>query len=86
MKIRQTLAAYDVTAPKKSANLSVNTDLLEQAKALNINLSKAFEEGLAGLVVEEKRKRWLKENQEAIEAYNQRIEDHGCFSEGVRSF
>ena len=36
----------DPAAPKKSVNLSVNSDLLRQARDLKVNLSKALEEGL----------------------------------------
>ncbi|MHB8767033.1 MAG: type II toxin-antitoxin system CcdA family antitoxin, partial [Deferrisomatales bacterium] len=35
---------FDRTAPKKAANLTVNRDLLRQAKELGINLSQALEE------------------------------------------
>ena len=29
---------------------------------------------------------WLEENRDAIQAYNRFIEEHDCFSEGLRSF
>ena len=38
---------FNPAAPKKSANLSINSDLLQQAKQLNINLSKTLEQHLA---------------------------------------
>ncbi len=37
---------YDDKAPKKAANLSVNSDLLMRSKALNINLSSTLEQAL----------------------------------------
>ncbi len=86
MKARQNLATYDTAAPKKAANLSINSDLLEQAKALNINLSRTLEEALEQHIRAEKRKRWLEENREAIEAYTRHVEEHGVFSEGMRTF
>jgi antitoxin CcdA len=86
MKARQNLAAYNTAAPKKAANLSINSDLLEQAKALNINLSRTLEQGLEEQIRAEKRKRWLEENREGIEAYNRHVEEHGVFSEGMRTF
>lgn len=85
-RLRQTTATYDVSAPKRPTNLSVNSDLLEQARALNINLSRALEESLEARIREEKRRRWLADNKQAIEAYNKRIEEHGVFSDGMRSF
>jgi antitoxin CcdA len=86
MKARQNLVTYDTTAPKKAANLSINSDLLEQAKALNINLSRTLEQGLEQHILAEKRKRWQEENREAIDAYNKRVEEYGVFSDGARSF
>jgi antitoxin CcdA len=29
---------------------------------------------------------WLKRNRAALEAYNEQVEKHGVFSEGLRSF
>lgn len=77
---------YNSSAPKKSANLSVNADLLLQAKLLNINLSQALEQHLVKIVRQARRSHWLAENQNAIEEYNRRIEIHGTFSDGLRRF
>ena len=71
---------------KKATNLSIRADLLAEAKALNINLSQAFETHLTELVRTKKRERWLEENREAIAAYNRRIEEQGVFSDGWRTF
>ena len=77
---------FDPTAPKKSTNLSINSDLLRQAKERHINLSQALELRLAELLREEKRRNWQEENREAIEDYNRRIEAIGIFSDGLRRF
>lgn len=77
---------FDSTAPKKSTNLSINSDLLRQAKERHINLSQALELRLAEMLREEKRKKWQEENREAIEDYNRRIEAAGVFSDGLRHF
>ncbi len=77
---------YNPKAPKKSTNLSINSDLLMQAKHNNINLSKALEQRLIELLLEEKRCRWREDNREAIEAYNHRIEVTGVFSDNLRKF
>lgn len=79
-------AVYDTDAAKKPVNLSVNSDLLDKARALGVNLSQLLEEQLARAVREETGKRWLVENRAAIEAYNAYVEKHGVFSEGLRSF
>ena len=77
---------FDQSAPKKSTNLSINSDLLRQAKERHINLSQALELRLAELLREEKRRKWQEENREAIEDYNRRIEASGVFSDGLRRF
>ncbi len=77
---------YDTSAPKKPANLSINGDLLQQAKEHRINLSQALESRLEELLREEKQRQWQKDNQAAVEEYNRRIEARGAFSDGLRHF
>jgi antitoxin CcdA len=77
---------YDTQAPKKSTNLSINSDLLRQARDYHINLSKALEQRLVEILLEEKRRQWQEENREAIAAYNRHIEADGVFSDGLRRF
>lgn len=77
---------FDQRAPKKSANLSINSDLLRQAKERHINLSQALELRLAELLREDNCRKWQEENKEAIEEYNRRIEACGTFSDGLRRF
>ena len=80
------ITSYDTSAPKRSTNLSINSDLLRKAKALHVNLSKALEQRLVEILLEEKRREWRKENRDAIETYNRRIQAGGVFSDGLRSF
>ena len=77
---------FDVNAPKRSTNLSINSDLLRQAKERRINLSRALEQQLVEMLLEHRRREWQEENREAIEAYNRRVEAGGVFSEGLRRF
>ena len=77
---------FDQSAPKKSANLSINADLLQQAKQLNINLSQTLEQRLAEIVRQAQSEQWLAENRNALEEYNRRIEARGTFSDGLRRF
>ncbi len=74
------------SATKQSANLSVNSELLRQAKELNINLSQALEQRLAELVRQKRAQRWLQENRKALEDYNRLIDRRGVFSDGLRRF
>lgn len=77
---------YNTNAPKKAANLSINSDLLQQAKILKINLSATLEDRLAHLIRRNRRAQWLDENRPALNDYNAFVEKHGVFSDGLRQF
>jgi antitoxin CcdA len=78
--------SFNPTGPKKSANLSINAELLQQAKQLNINLSQTLELHLSEIVRQAQREQWLAENQDALDEYNRRIDTRGTFSDGLRRF
>ena len=77
---------FDAQAPKKPTNVSINSDLLEKARGLNINLSATLEAALAEQVRAEEQNQWKKDNAKAIQAYNSFIDKHGVFSDGLRKF
>ena len=77
---------FNASAPKKNTNLSINSDLLQQAREHHINLSQALELRLAEILREKKQRDWLEQNKEAVEEYNRRIETRGLFSDGLRQF
>ena len=79
-------SVYDPHAPRKAANLTVNSDLLQRARELDINLSSTLENALEEIVRRRLRERWLAENAPAIAAYNEQVDEHGVFSGGIRSF
>lgn len=78
--------AYNIKAPKKPTNVSINSDLLQKAKDLKINLSATLEHALAEQLRIEQRSEWLRENADAIQAYNQFVQANGTFSDSVRKF
>jgi len=80
------MKAFDIHAPKKPVNLSINSDLLAKVRELNINLSATLENELARQIRIRQRERWLEENSEAIRAYNDFVEEQGVFSDGIRGF
>lgn len=79
-------AYYELDAPKKAVNISLNSDLLRLSKGLDLNLSRLAEEAIAKAVRARLTEAWLSENAEAIDAYNQRIESQGVFSDRLRHF
>lgn len=74
------------TSGKKATNLSISTELLRQAKDYKINLSATLEQALTEIVKQKQRQQWLQDNQQAIAQYNQRVEECGSFSDGLRDF
>ena len=76
MRIREDYAGYG----KRATNVSINQGLLEDARALDINLSATLEKALEAEVRASKRERWLEENRDAIAAYNAHVAEHGVFS------
>lgn len=74
----------DSAAPKKATNLSINRELLAEARSLNINLSATLEQALTEKVRHERRKQWLEYNRDAIEACNELTDQNGLFSDKHR--
>jgi antitoxin CcdA len=61
-------------------------DLLNLAKSLNLNISSVLETALAETVKQKKKEKWLEENADGINSYNEHVEEHGLFSDELRSF
>lgn len=71
---------------RKPTNLSLNRQLLEEARALDVNLSRAAEEGLRAAVKAEKERQWKEENRETMEAINEWVEENGLPLAQFRQF
>ena len=80
------MPATPVRRRKKAANLSVDERLLARARRLKLNLSQVLEAGLAEAIRRQEGEEWLRKNRAALEAYNEHVEKHGVFSDGLRSF
>ena len=71
---------------RKSVNISIESRLIEEAKELGINISRAAEESIEKAVSEEKSRRWLLENKEAIENWNEYVLKNGLPLAKYRQF
>jgi antitoxin CcdA len=69
---------------KRAVNLFVDSELLDEAKRLGINVSDTLERRLRGIVRGEQQKRWLEENQGALASINAFIDSHGLLSNRLR--
>jgi antitoxin CcdA len=72
--------------PKRAANLTLSTDVLAEAKALGINISKACDAHLRELVRKEKEARWKAEHDDFIQAYNQTVAEESLPLDAWRTF
>ncbi len=71
---------------RKPTNLSLDRTLLEEARALDVNLSRAAEAGLRAAVKAEKERQWKAENRDVIEVYNTWVEKNGILLSEYRQF
>jgi len=71
---------------RKAANLSLDGELVSQARELNLNVSKAAEDGLRRAIKSERERLWLIENAEAIAEENAYVEKHGLPFAKYRQF
>ena len=77
---------YNENAIKKATNVTINSDLLQKAKSYKINISKNFEAYLTEVVRKREEQQWLEENKEAIDAFNESVENRGLFGDKYRRF
>jgi antitoxin CcdA len=71
---------------KKAVNVSIQSELLDAARAADINLSATLEAALTEQLRVRRRDRWRTENAASIEAYNSDVDQHGSFGDHARSF
>lgn len=65
---------------KRATNLSVRGDLIDAARADDVNLSELLERALVEELARLRRLRWRADNAEAVGAYNDHVEQFGTFS------
>ena len=74
------------TVRKQATNLSIRSDLLKQARARKINLSQTLEDTLEKILKDHDRQAWVEENRDAVAAANRFVDEHGLWSDGLRTF
>ena len=62
---------------RRATNVSLDQQVVAEARMLGVNLSRACEEGLRAEVKKARDAQWLEENREAIESSNAWVEKHG---------
>ena len=73
-------------SPRRATNLSLSVDVLEAAKALNVNLSQTCDAHLRKVVKQELARRWREEHADFIAAYNEMLAAEGLPLEEWKTF
>ncbi len=73
-------------SPRRATNVTLPEALLREAREMGINLSQACERGLAAEVAAARRSRWLEENREAMEAWNEHVDQQDLPLAAYRQF
>ena len=71
---------------RKTTNLSINESTLDDAMAMNTDLSQAAERGIEAEIRKERERIWKLENAEAFQASNAYVEKHGLPLAKFRQF
>lgn len=79
-------ATRSKSAGRRRVNLSLSASTLDDARALGLNISSIADAKLAEAVREEKARRWLEDNREAIEHHTKRIERGGMWNKDLVRF
>lgn len=73
-------------APKRATNVSINERLLAEARALEVNISRAAEAGLVQAIAARRAELWAAENRAALESSNAYVERSGLPLADYRGF
>jgi len=74
---------YRANATKRPVNLSINSDLVEKARTLGLNLSALAEEAIIAAYARAARAKWDDEIRQACAVHNRYIAEHGTLAEAV---
>lgn len=76
-----------MTGTRRSTTVTLDSDLIDQARSMDINLSHAAESGIARAVAGEKAaKRFAEEYADVIKSNNEYVAKHGLPLRKYRSF
>lgn len=71
---------------RKPTNLSLDPDLIREARSFGVNLSQEAEAGVRQAVAEAKAEQWRRDNAEAVESSNRWVETNGLTLDRYRRF
>ena len=72
--------------PRRATNITLPAELLNEARALGLNVSQACERGLRAEIARGRAARWIEENREALASSNDYVERNGLPLSEFRQF
>ncbi|MHC8494772.1 type II toxin-antitoxin system CcdA family antitoxin [Thalassospira sp. SM2505] len=82
----RSMAGVNAAALRKATNISIDVELLAEAKSLGINISRTAEQGLREAVAKKRAEQWRAQNKAALEASNAFVEEQGIPLSAHRKF
>ena len=79
-------SVFSPMPPKKPVNLTINVELLQQARDLKLSLSGILEDALVEAIRKAKSARWLSVNRDSIHSYNEHVASEGAHGDVLRRF
>lgn len=73
-------------SPRRSTSLTLDRAMLDEARELGVNISRAAEKGIAADLKVAREAKWRAENRDAIAKTNAYIEEHGIPFADLRKF
>lgn len=71
-------------ATRRATSMTLDAALLDEARALGVNVSRAAEEGILAQVRSARARRWTEANAEFIKDYNDWIAENGIPNSDIR--
>ena len=71
---------------RRPVNVSVDAEVLDKARGMGVNLSRAAEDGIARAILREENRRWIEENADVIKSSNEYVEKYGLPLSRYRQF
>ena len=84
--MRMTSRIRTADRARRATNVSLDPRLIEEARALDVNVSRACERGLIEQIREARASRWLAENDGAIASSNAHADEQGLPLASARLF
>ena len=75
---------YQISAPRRPVNLSLNSDLVAKARAEGLNLSSLAETALAAALERKALERLRAEIAQGCEVHEQYLAEYGSLSDAIR--